>query len=87
VQQLRDLLECAWPAVMAASVSQFDSTNWCAALAVVLERCNGDPHRLARLGLARFTAAVRRELPRWGGQRLWGRMWPRSLPPCLIRPG
>jgi transposase len=74
VQQLRDLLECAWPAVMAASASQFDSTNWCAALAVVLERCNGDPRRLARLGLARFTTAVRRELPRWGAQRLWGRI-------------
>jgi transposase len=74
VQQLRDLLECAWPAVLSASVSQFESTNWCAALAVVLERCNGDPHRLARLGLARFTAAVRRELPRWGGQRLWRRI-------------
>jgi transposase len=74
VQQLRDLLECAWPAVMAASVSQFDSINWCAALAVVLERGNGDPHRLTRLGLARFTAAVRRELLGWGGQRLWGRI-------------
>jgi transposase len=71
VQQLRDLLECAWPAVLGAAGSPFDSTNWCAALAVVLERCDGDPRRLTRLGPQRFHAAVRRELARWGGQRLW----------------
>ena len=70
VQQLRDLLECVWPAVLSASVSQFDAKSWCAALAVVLDRCNGHPERLARLGSARFEAAVRRELGRWGGQRL-----------------
>lgn len=69
VQQLRDLLECAWPAVLGASVRQFDSAIWCAALAVVLQRCEGRPERLKRLGLARFEAAVRRELPRWGGNR------------------
>ena len=65
VQQLRDLLECAWPAVLAAAAKPFDSVNWCAALAVVLERCNGDPRRLARLGPKGFEAAMRRELPRW----------------------
>ena len=32
-------------------------------------RCAGDLSRVRRLGLARFTAAVRRELPRWGGLR------------------
>lgn len=69
VQQLRDLLECAWPGVLEAAAAPFDSTNWCAALAVVLERCNGYPERLARMGLARFEAAVCRELGRWGGSR------------------
>ena len=69
VQQLRDLLECAWPGVLEAAAKPFESSNWCAALAVVLERCDGRPERLARLGLARFEAAVRRELARWGGQR------------------
>ena len=69
VAQLRDLLECVWPGVLEAAAKPFDSANWCAALAVVLERCNGCPERLARLGLARFEAAVVRELPRWGGQR------------------
>jgi transposase len=70
IQQLRDLLECVWPAVLAAAAKPFDSTNWCAALAVVLERCNGDPRRLTQLGYKRFETAVRRELPRWGGQRV-----------------
>jgi transposase len=69
VQQVRDLLECAWPGVLEAAAKPFDSTNWCAALAVVLDRCNGHPERLSQLGLARFEAAVRRELPRWGGSR------------------
>ncbi|MGH3563094.1 MAG: IS110 family transposase [Mycobacterium sp.] len=69
IQQLRDLLECAWPGVLEAAASPFESVNWCAALAVVLDGCAGHPERLARRGLARFEAAVRRELPRWGGKR------------------
>jgi len=69
VNQIRDLLECAWPAVLAASGSPFRSVSWCASLAVVPGRCAGDLRRVRRLGLDRFTAAVRRELPRWGGTR------------------
>jgi transposase len=69
VQQLRDLLECAWPAVLTAAVHPFDSLTWCAALAVVPGRCNGRPEQVKRLGLTRFEAAVRRELPRWGAKR------------------
>jgi transposase len=69
VAQLRDLLECAWPGVLAAAAKPFESANWCAALAVVLDGCGGHPERLARGGLARFEAAVVRELPRWGGSR------------------
>ena len=69
VNQIRDLLECAWPAVLAASGSPFRSVTWCASLAVVLDRCAGDLSRVRRLGPDRFTAAVRRELPRWGGIR------------------
>lgn len=42
VQQLRDLLECVWPAVLDAAGSPFRSKTWCAALAVVLQRCAGD---------------------------------------------
>ena len=35
VNQIRDLLECAWPAVLAASPSPFRSVSWCASLSVV----------------------------------------------------
>jgi transposase len=69
VNQLRDLLECAWPAVVAASGAPFRSSTWCAALAVTLDRGAGDLARVRRLGAARFEAAVRRELPRWGATR------------------
>jgi len=69
VNQIRDLAECAWPAVLTASGSPFRSVTWCASLAVVLDRCAGDLARVRRLGPDRFTAAVRRELPRWGGIR------------------
>ena len=69
IQQLRDLLECAWPGVLEAAADPFRSTNWCAALEVVLERCTGHPERLKQLGLARFEAAAVRELARWGGSR------------------
>ena len=69
VNQVRDLLECAWPAVLTAAAKPFRSASWCAALAVALDRCAGDLARVRRLGLARFEAAVRRELPRWGATR------------------
>jgi transposase len=69
VQQLRDLLDCVWPAVLDAAASPFRSASWQASLAVVLDRAAGDLGRVRRLGLDRFTAAVRRELPRWGASR------------------
>ena len=69
VQQLRDLLDCVWPAVLDASNSPFRSASWQASLVVVLDRAAGDLGRVRRLGLARFTAAVRAELPRWGATR------------------
>jgi transposase len=69
VQQMRDLLECAWPSMLDCAAKQFKSKTWCAALAVVTDRCNGDPAKLRRLGMERFFTAVRREMPRWQGQR------------------
>lgn len=69
VNQIRDLLECAWPAVLQASGSPFRSMSWCAALAVVLDRCGGDLSRVRRLGPDRFENTVRQQLPRWGAQR------------------
>jgi len=87
VNQIRDLVECAWPAVLGASGSPFRSASWRAALAVVLDRCAGDLARVRRLGPARFEAAVRRELPRWGRPaRACGSSGPCSLR-WLTRPG
>jgi transposase len=65
-QQLRDLLECAWPAALAAAVQPLDSLTWRAAMHVT----GCDPARIRALGLAGLTDAVRAELPRWGGQRI-----------------
>jgi transposase len=69
VNQVRDLLECAWPAVLGAAGKPFRSASWCAALAVALDWSAGDLARGRRAGPARFEAAVRRELPGWGATR------------------
>ena len=69
VQQLRDLLECAWPASLEAAALPFDSKSWQASMFVVLHRCDGDPATVRAMGWKRFAAAVRRELPRWGTTR------------------
>jgi transposase len=69
VNQVRDLLECAWPAVLDASPAPSRSATWRAAVAVTLGRDCADLERVRRLGIGRLTAAVRRELPAWGASR------------------
>jgi len=69
VNQARDLPGCAWPAALGAAARPFGSATWRAAVAVALERNAADLARVRRLGPARFEAAVRRELPRWGAAR------------------
>ena len=69
VQQIRDLLECVWPAALEAANWPFRSATWVAALTVVVDRDGGDLDRTRRLGPARFEHAVRREVTRRGGQR------------------
>jgi transposase len=64
-QQLRDLLECAWPAALAAAAQPLNSLTWRAAMAVT----GCDPAAVRALGLDELTAAVRAELPRWGTRR------------------
>jgi len=68
--QINDLLSCCWPAVLECAVKPLDSTTWLASLAVTVDRCNGNPAKLRTLGRDRFFAAVRRELPRFGAQRV-----------------
>ena len=72
VQQMRDLLECVWPAVLDTAQQPFRSHTWIAGLAVVVDRDGGDLTRTLRLGAARFEHAIRREIIKRGG-----------LKPCL----
>lgn len=65
VQQMRDLLECAWPAVLDAARQPLKSITWHAALTVALARAGGDLASVTRLGRVRFSAAVRRQVARW----------------------
>jgi transposase len=69
VQQMRDLLECVWPAALETANWPFRSKTWAAGLWVILDRDGGDLTRTRRLGLARFEQQVRREITRRGGQR------------------
>lgn len=69
VQQIRDLLECVWPAALEAARQPFRSSTWTAALTVIVDRDGGDFSRTRRLGSARFEAAVRREITRRGGHK------------------
>jgi len=69
IQQVRDLLECVWPAALEAAQQPFRSRTWIASLWVVLGRDGADFDRTRRLGAARFEQAVRREITRRGGQK------------------
>jgi transposase len=69
VQQMRDLLECVWPAAVATARQPFKSTTWVAAMSVIMIRDGGDFARTRRLGPTRFEHAVRRELIRRGKTR------------------
>jgi transposase len=66
--QIGDLLACAWPAALGAAARPLESVTWLAGMGVVTDRCCGDPARLRKMGYEKFLAAVRRELPRWGGR-------------------
>jgi transposase len=69
VQQIRDLLECVWPAALDTAAQPFDSRTWVAGLRVVVLRDGGDLDRTRRLGWARFERAVRREITKRGGHK------------------
>jgi transposase len=69
LQQMRDLLECAWPAALDTARQPFRSATWTAAMVVIAGRDCGDFARTRRLGAARFEQAVRREITRRGRQK------------------
>jgi transposase len=66
--QAGDLLGCAWPEPLSAAARPLESVSWLAGMTVITGRCCGDPRRVRRMGYEKFLAAVRRELPRWGGK-------------------
>jgi transposase len=68
MQQAGDLLGCAWPAPLSAAARPLESVSWLAGMAVITDRCGGDPRRLRAMGYEKFLAAVRRELAGWGGK-------------------
>ncbi|MEZ0494092.1 IS110 family transposase [Kineococcus sp. TBRC 1896] len=69
VQQMRDLLECVWPAALTAANYPFRSTTWAATMTVILDRDGGDFTRTKRLGLDRLENLVRKEVIRWGAEK------------------
>jgi transposase len=69
VRQIRDLLECVWPAALDTANWPFRSKTWPAALWVILDRDCGEFTRTRRLGPTRFEQQVRREITRRGGQK------------------
>ena len=70
VQQMRDLLDCVWPAMLDCAEQPFRGQTWIAALSVVVDRDGGDLARTRRLGWARFETALRKLIAKQGGQRL-----------------
>jgi transposase len=68
-QQVRDLLECAWPAVLGAAAEPLRAASWLAAVAVATDWVaeSGDLGVLDRRGFDEFAAAVRVQLgaTRW----------------------
>jgi transposase len=71
-QQISDLLSCCWPAALECAAKPLDSMTWLSCLAVTMDRCDGDPGKLRKLGREGFQTAVRRELPRFGTIRIYG---------------
>jgi len=74
IQQLRDLLEVAWPAVLSAAAEPLESATWLACLQVALERGDGDLGAVHAMGQDSFTAAARGGLGAWGARRICQRI-------------
>ena len=94
LQQMRDLLDCVWPAALDTARQPFRSRTWIAALSVILDRDGGEFTRTRRLGPARFDHAVRRLILTRGGQkpclRIVGKMFTALTDPAGVtahRPG
>jgi transposase len=65
-EQVRDLLECAWPAVLEAAAGPLESLTWRAAPTVSV-----DPVAIAAMTGEQFLAALREQLVALGGKKVW----------------
>jgi transposase len=68
-EQVRDLLECAWPAVLEAAADPLESLTWRAGMAVSV-----DPVVIAGMSEDQFLAALREQLVALGGKKVWRRI-------------
>lgn len=68
-EQVRDLLECAWPTVLEAAADPLESLTWRAALAVSV-----DPAVIAAMSEQEFLASLRERLAALGGKKVWRRI-------------
>jgi transposase len=74
MQQLRDLLEVAWPAVWAAAGDPLESATWLAGVSVALAGGDGDLAAVHAAGQDAFVDATRAGLPTWGATRVCRRI-------------
>jgi transposase len=74
MQQLRDLLEVAWPAVWDAASEPLESATWRAGLSVALAGGDGDLAAVHTAGQDAFIGATRAGLPAWGATRVCRRI-------------
>jgi transposase len=68
-QGLRDLLECAWPALLATAAQPLDSATWQAALAI-----SAHPETIAAMSEQEFLAALAAQVQAAGGRRICRRI-------------
>jgi transposase len=74
MQQLRDLLEVAWPAVLGAAGDPMASATWLACLTVALAGGDGDLDVAHASGQPAFLDAARAGLGAWGATRICTRI-------------
>ncbi len=68
-EQVRDLLECAWPAVLETAADPLESLTWRAGMAVSVA-----PAVIAAMSEQQFLAALREQLVALGGKKVWRRI-------------
>jgi transposase len=74
MQQLRDLLEVAWPVVLGAAGEPLSSATWLACLCVALAGGDGDLDTVHAAGQRAFIDTARAGLGTWGAKRICRRI-------------